>query len=565
VLRGAFVGGMLAAPLAAVLYLARQAAGLPFVPFDLFDWLARRLPGALVTFGIDAIVAVLGALGAEDLSGAAKTAEQLLALVAFVVMLAVAGGVWYGVLRATGARWGAGAGAAFGVVLGMLALLVSRAVNVTATAGPVAGALWVVLSFAVWGGVLGWAHRRLSAAPGVAPAAEELTAAARPMPGVAPAAAPAEARPPAPPPAAAGTEPEALDRRTFVVRLGGAAAVITVVGAGVGLWLGERRGRQAVAAWGAPWSANHPLPNAGAAVEPVQGTRRELTPVEDHYRIDINTRPPVVREEEWRLRFGGLVERPLVLSLAELRERWAPQHLFITLSCISNPVGGDLIGTTRWTGVPLREVVGAAGVGPAATHLRLRSVDGFHETVALDEVRADGRIMLAYAWDGLPLPPEHGFPLRLYLPDRYGMKQPKWIESIEAIDRWEAGYWVRRGWDREARMKATSVIDVVASDMMVIEPARAGVVPVGGIAHAGARGVSRVEVSVDGGPWQPAQLRQPLSDLTWVLWRFDWEFQPGEHTFAVRCVDGAGTPQVAARSPVRPSGATGLHSEDVAL
>jgi hypothetical protein len=159
----------------------------------------------------------------------------------------------------------------------------------------------------------------------------------------------------------------------------------------------------------------------------------------------------------------------------------------------------------------------------------------------------------------VPLPVEHGFPLRIYIPDLYGMKQPKWIESIEATDRWEPGYWVVRGWDEVARMKATSVIDTVGTDMNIIRADRGTPVPIGGIAHAGARGISRVEVRVDDDPWQKATLRTPLSELTWVLWRYDWPFQPGRHTFAVRCYDGSDTPQIVTPAPPEPSGATGLH------
>jgi uncharacterized membrane protein len=141
------------------------------------------------------------------------------------------------------------------------------------------------------------------------------------------------------------------------------------------------------------------------------------------------------------------------------------------------------------------------------------------------------------------------------------MKQPKWIESIEAIDHWEPGYWVKRGWDKEARMKATAVIDTVAVDMKIIEADRRTLVPIGGIAHAGARGISKVELRVDDGPWQPAALRAPLSPLTWVIWRFDWPFQAGKHTFTVRCFDGQGVAQVAEAHGSKPSGATGLYSK----
>ncbi|GIV81460.1 MAG: hypothetical protein KatS3mg051_0814 [Anaerolineae bacterium] len=322
--------------------------------------------------------------------------------------------------------------------------------------------------------------------------------------------------------------------------MGGASATLTVVGAAVGRYLEVReernyqtliRQRRAAAE---AVAGQVELPNRDDPVQPVPGTRPEYTPLEDHYRIDINVRAQDLDAATWRLRISGLVERPQELTLDEIVSDFSRINRYVTLSCISNPLGGDLIGTTRWTGAPLAEVLERAGVQPEATHLRISSADGFYETVALDLVRDDPRLMLTYAWDGIPLLHEHGYPLRLYIPDRYGMKQPKWITEIEAIAGDEDGYWVVRGWDKEARVRATAVIDVVADDLSYTSEG-ATLVPIGGIAYAGARGISAVEVRVDDGPWQPAQLRQPLSDTTWVLWRYEWPFAAGRHTFTVRC------------------------------
>jgi hypothetical protein len=144
------------------------------------------------------------------------------------------------------------------------------------------------------------------------------------------------------------------------------------------------------------------------------------------------------------------------------------------------------------------------------------------------------------------------------------MKQPKWITGIEVIDEYREGYWVERGWDEIAQVKATSVIDTVAVDAIIAEGSQRSV-PVGGIAFSGARGISKVEVRVDGGPWEPAQLRSPLSETTWVIWRYEWPFEAGEHTFEVRCTEGDGTPQIEESSKSRPSGATGIHSRDAIL
>ncbi|MCL5279869.1 MAG: molybdopterin-dependent oxidoreductase [Planctomycetes bacterium] len=342
--------------------------------------------------------------------------------------------------------------------------------------------------------------------------------------------------------------------------MGGATATITVAGAAVGVLARDFRRRQMMGPYAERWSMTHPLPNAEATVQPAPGTRPEYTPLDRHYRIDINTIPPAINEGEWTLKVTGLVDKPRTPTLMGLR-RYEPMHQFITLACISNPVGGDLIGTTRWTGVSLQRLLPDLGLQSTATHLKIRSADGFYEVVPLDIIRSDERVMLVYAWDGVPLPTGHGFPLRIYLPDVYGMKQPKWIESIEATDRWEPGYWVVRGWDKIAQMKATSVIDTVAVDMTIIDASREVLVPIGGIAHAGARGISKVEVQVHNGPWQEAALRTPLSGLTWVIWRYDWPFESGDHTFTVRCWDGAGNAQIVAPNPPEPHGATGLHSK----
>jgi DMSO/TMAO reductase YedYZ molybdopterin-dependent catalytic subunit len=355
---------------------------------------------------------------------------------------------------------------------------------------------------------------------------------------------------------------QALGRRQFMVQVGGAAAVITVAGAGIGAALG-RRDLGVAQPEGAVWSATNALPNAGAASQPAPGTRPELTPLDEYYRIDINLTPLVIREDTWRLRVEGLVNTPKAYALGDLRA-YEPAHQFITIACISNTVGGPLTSTTRWTGVPVRRLLNDWGVQDTATHLRVSSADGFFEYVSLEDIRNDERIMLAYDWDGVPLRVRHGFPLRIYIPDVYGMKQPKWIESIEAVDAWEPGYWVVRSWDREAQMRATSVIDTVATDAVISEGGEQRV-PIGGMAHAGARGISRVEVRVDDGPWQAAQLREPMSETTWTLWWFEWPFSAGEHIFTVRCFEGDGTKQLTERRPPHPSGATGLNSKQMRI
>lgn len=524
VVSGAAVGVTLGAPLIAISFLAWRFTRLPFVAFDAFDWMTRTLPGPIVTFGIEAVVGIVRGAHLGATAETAKTVEQAMGVAGVLAGCGLAGAALFALLRRARSGWPYVAGALTGAALGVPAALISASVNRTPEGEAIVGGAWIIAVFLTWGVAVAWSRHRMGRA--------RVAEVAR------------------------------IDRRRFLLTLGGASAVITVAGAYVGTLRLERRQSPGVAS--GRWSASHRLPNAGAEVQPAPGTRPEFTPLEEHYRIDINTRPLEIDEKTWRLRVHGLVNAPLALTLADLRSQYAPLHQFVTIACISNPVAGDLIGTTRWTGISLKRLLADWRLKPAATHLKIRSADGFFEVVPLATVMADERVMLAYEWDGVPLTAGHGFPLRIYIPNLYGMKQPKWIESIEATDHWEPGYWVDRGWDREARMKATSVVDTVAIDAVVRGDGQR-LVPIGGVAHAGARGVSRVEVQVDGGEWHPAQLRTPLSGLTWVIWRFDWPFQKGRHTFSVRCYDGKGVVQSADEAPPHPAGASGIHSRNAAF
>jgi DMSO/TMAO reductase YedYZ molybdopterin-dependent catalytic subunit len=533
ILVGSAVGTLLTASLIAVFYAGWRLADLPFVPFDMFDWTTRVLPGAFIEFVIGAMVAAIRGLHLGPTSVVAKLIEQAIGIIGLFLTGVVAGSIFFAMPRASLGRFAYRLGILMGLLAGIPSVIISLSLNKAAVSAPPVNALWILFLFISWGIAISWVYQRLAAFSAPIEPAQDLTSSV-----------------------------QRVNRRQFLIRLAGYTATITVSGAIIGI-LSERHSRMKMASL-MPWSATHTLPNADAAVKPAPGTRPEYTPLERHYRIDINTTPPKIDGMMWRLKIGGLVEKPLSFSLDELR-RYEPMHQFVTLSCISNPVGGDLIGTTRWTGISLKGFLPNLGLKSNATHLKISSADGFWETLPLETIMADQRVMLAYAWDGVPLREEHGFPLRVYIPDIHGMKQPKWIESIEAMDHWEPGYWVVRGWDKVARMKATSVIDTIAVDMTIISADQRKMVPIGGIAHAGARGISRVEVSVDEGPWQTAAIRTPLSRLTWVVWRYDWPFQPGKHTFTVRCYDGSGTPQIVQPMPPAPSGASGLFSKSQKL
>jgi DMSO/TMAO reductase YedYZ molybdopterin-dependent catalytic subunit len=538
---GALVGLLLTAALVAIFYAADALVGTPFVPFDMLDWLARNLPGGLITFAIDTMKALITALGVSNLDVAAKTAEQLMGIGGMILTGVVASVIFFYVMneRDTEAH-GPQPGYILGLALGVPVAVVSLVVNFTARTDPAVSAVWIVAAFLGWGVAIHGVYRNLAAIR-VEPAQPPVSA-------------------------------EAIDRRTFLIRVGGAAATITVVGAGLGALLNSSRQSTITTAVTGSDAADGaaqpraPLPNADAAVQPVRGTRPELTPVAEHYRIDISSRPPVIDGATYTLPVMGLVASPLELSLDAIRTNYTPVDQYITLSCISNSIAGDLISTQKWTGVPLKAILEEAGLQENARYLRIFSADSFDETVDIDLIMQDERIMLTYAWDDAPLPERNGFPLRIYIPNRYGMKQPKWITEMEVVADYEDGYWVRRGWDRDAIMVATSVIDVVAV-AEAYEQDGTTYIPIGGIAHAGDRSISKVEVRVDDGDWQEAQLRDPLSDKTWVIWRYEWPFEAGRHTFEVRCVDSEGQPQIETVRGTRPSGATGIHrvNENIAL
>lgn len=541
---GALAGALLTAPLIGLMYLADKLLDLPFVPFAFFDWLARILPGPLVTFGIDLMIDGLRLAG-FSVAAAAKTGEQLGAILLFWVIGIAAAALFFAAWQKRDSSRPALErnnplahpipGLIIGLFFGIPMTLVSLPMG-QSTMNPIVTAIVVLALFLLWGLTVAWVCRR-TAGPAAARAA------------------------------AAGAEDTAsvLNRRQFLVRLGATTATITVAGAGLGMVLNqEERARfdQAVDTTMPPMP-RRPLPNDGDPVTPAPGTRPEYTPVEDHYQVFLRTEPTFIDIGNWILPITGLVANPMEMTIDQLRA-YPARDQYVTLSCISGRIATTLISTTWWTGVSLQTLLADWQPLPQARYLLIKSADGFFETVDLALINSDARIMLCYAWDGEPLPFDHGFPLRIWLPDRYGMKQPKWIISIEVTDEYREGYWVERGWDEVAQVQTTSVIDTVAV-RNVVDRNGQRLVPVGGIAFAGARGISRVQVRVDGGPWQDAQLRTPLSETTWVIWRYDWPFAAGDHSFEVRCAELDGTPQIEEQRGNRPSGATGIHRREATL
>ena len=524
-------GGLLTAPLTGLLYLADKLGGLPFTPFALFDWIARVLPGVAVTFGIDMMIEGLRLFG-MSVAASAKTAEQIVAVLLFFVIGVVLSAAFLCVMKIRQAGPRPVAGLALGLIFGVPMVAVSLPMG-QSTVDPGLTAFVLTVLFVVWGlAFMPMYDMLLLSADGV-PTEDRIRWA------------------------------KSINRRQFLVGVGAATATVTVLSVGIGGVLARSERRQvaetvATSMVPASTGTKSPLPNAGDPVAPAPGTRPEYTPVEDHYKVFLRSEPSIIDGSTWSLPITGLVDNPLTLTLDDLHNNYESRDQYVTLSCISGRIATTLISTTLWTGISLQKILSDLQVRSEARYLDIESADGFHETVDLDLIASDERIMLAYAWDGRPIPMDHGFPLRIWIPDRFGMKQPKWITSMEITGEYRPGYWVDRGWDEVAQVKATSVIDTVATDDVVERDGQL-LIPIGGIAFSGARGISSVEVKVNNGPWEQAQLRTPLSETTWVLWRYDWPFQKGKHTFAVRCAEADGTPQIEESRGNRPSGATGIH------
>ena len=284
---------------------------------------------------------------------------------------------------------------------------------------------------------------------------------------------------------------------------------------------------------------------------------RFVTSNDDFYRIDTALAVPQVDPATWKLRIHGRVKTPITLTYADLLARPMIER-YVTLTCVSNEVGQGLIGNARWLGVPLKEVLEAAGPLPGADQVVGRSADGF-TAGAPTEVLMDGRdAMLAVGMNGVPLPIEHGFPVRLVVPGLYGyVSATKWLTELEVTSfRDFNAYWIPRGWSAKAPIKTESRIDTPRNGA---KP-RAGQVTVAGVAWAQHRGIGKVEVRVDDGPWEPATLGAVPSVDTWRQWSYTWPATSGEHRLTVRAADNSGAVQTEDEAPPAPDGATGWHT-----
>ena len=350
-------------------------------------------------------------------------------------------------------------------------------------------------------------------------------------------------------------------RRSFLIRAGGVG--VGALAAGVlGRGLIERQRVAPVGSGPAVPPATVTVPPLSAEAD-LSGSVADLTPIvmpnDRFYRIDTALLTPIVDTAGWSLRIHGLVDRETTLTWDELIGLPMFEQ-YVTISCVSNEVGGKLVGNAKWTGVRLREVLDLAGVQSSATQLVGRSVDGWTAGMPTAWVMDPAREpMIALKMNDELLPPIHGYPARLIVPGLYGyVSATKWLKELEltTLESFD-GYWVPLGWAKEAPILTQSRIDTPGGGRVA-----AGRVPVAGIAWAPDRGVARVEVGVDG-IWQDARLSAPISDATWVQWVYDWTATPGQHIVQVRATDGKGETQTELASRPAPDGARGWHTVSV--
>lgn len=350
--------------------------------------------------------------------------------------------------------------------------------------------------------------------------------------------------------------PASVDRRVFlrVTAIAGASALIIGVGA-----------RALINATASSISAVRnalKLPAPRSTVEVPAGAELDIpgisplfTPNADFYRVDTALTVPSIDPDSWRLVIDGMVDQRIELTFDDLVGMGLDEFA-ITLTCVSNEVGGELLGTATWLGVPVREVLKLAGPKSGADMVLSRSVDGFTAGTPLESLTDDGLdAILAVGMNGEPLPLEHGFPVRMVVPGLYGyVSATKWLTELKVttFDADEA-YWTPRGYSAKAPIKFSSRLDTPRTG----EAIPAGRTPVAGVAWAQTVGIERVEVSIDDGDWQSATLSTPINDDTWVQWFVDWDATVGTHFVSVRAVNKNGDVQIEERAPIAPDGSTG--------
>ncbi|MFL5717097.1 MAG: molybdopterin-dependent oxidoreductase [Chloroflexota bacterium] len=494
------------------------------VALGVSELLAGVLPGATsLVAAVGQVIVDRQPAGAKDLVVSLFGTNDKLALELFIVVVALALGALLGIVARRRFEIAASVFVAFGIVGFLAALgapLADPAIAAVATAVSIGSGLLV----------LGW----LLDHSGASAAAATASATTARMPD--------------------------WSRRDFMIRASAVGVGAVAIGA-VGRNLLDRQRTAPASSGSAVPPASVTVPGYGADADfsaTVPGVTPIIMPNDRFYRIDTSLLTPSVDTATWSLRIHGLVDRETTLTWDQLIALPVFEQ-YVTIACVSNEVGGKLVGNAKWTGVRLRDVLEIAGVQSAATQLVGRSVDGWTAGMPTAWVMDPSREpMIALKMNDEPLPPIHGYPARLIVPGLYGyVSATKWLKELEltTLEGFD-GYWVPLGWAKEAPILTQSRIDTPRGAV------NAGPVAIAGVAWAPDRGISRVEVAVDG-VWRDARLSTPLADTTWVQWMTEWAASPGRHELMVRATDGTGAVQTDQSSPPAPDGARGYHTVSV--
>lgn len=511
------------------------AAGLALGVGELMAGISRSIPSLVVSVGevivdfapIEAVRASIATFGTKDKP----------ALLIGITVLTLLIGALLGLLSAT-RRWIGVVGFVLFGVLGAWAGARNPLVSDTAAVTV------AIVASAVGIGTLFWLLNTLEVSPTAAATAPEPEVSPEPGP------------------------EQTVDRRSFVIAAG-TVAVAGAASAYVGRLLSSRSIVEAArsslnlvptAETTAPTTVPTPVSTSApvtVSAADYPGLSDLFTPNDIFYRIDTALTVPQVDPAGWRLRFTGMVDNPYELTFDELVAMPLIEQS-ITLSCVSNRVGGGLVGNATWLGVPLTDLLAEAGVQPGATQVVGRSVDDFTVGFPTSVLDGDRPALVAVGMNGEPLPADHGFPARLVVSGLYGyVSATKWLTEVEltTLDAFDA-YWVPRGWAKEAPIKTQSRIDVPRKSTKLTP----GTVPIAGVAWAPTRDIVRVEVQIDDGPWAEASLGERVSEHAWRQWVYLWDAEPGRHQLRVRATDGTGETQTEEVRPPPPDGATGWHS-----
>jgi DMSO/TMAO reductase YedYZ molybdopterin-dependent catalytic subunit len=351
-----------------------------------------------------------------------------------------------------------------------------------------------------------------------------------------------------------------MDRRKFFITSGSVAGTAAVAGFG-GQYLQSKRFNVNTATVKLTAPKKAPKLAKGTEITDIEGLSTFYTPNSKFYRVDTSLVVPQVSPASWQLKIHGMVDKPMTISFDELMKRPMIDH-DVTLTCVSESIGGNYIGNARWQGTLLADILKQAGIQKGADQIVLRDVNGMNIGLATDPVM-DGRAsMLAVGMNGQPLPQEHGFPVRVVVPGLYGFVSAcKWVVDMELTTFGAfSAYWVQRGWSQQAPIKTESRIDVPKNGNNL----KAGKVMIAGIAWAQHRGIEAVEVGIDGVFHQAKLASQDTID-TWRQWYYPWEATAGNHMIQVRATDKTGHTQTGMVSKTQPNGATGYHTIHVTI